>query len=124
MTAEWPTNTNLLLNQVFQWSQNKGWAIQREVISAALPNSSEDYERPALQIQTPQGRILFDPLGFRADGKQIVEMYAWPTLVRVRLVGDPQNHTWQVETDTGIPFYWEWNEENFTRLVRDLQVLP
>ncbi len=77
-----------------------------------------------LRVITPAGRIHLEPLGQRSDGSVIIEMYAWPTLLRVRLVEKPGDGQWQVVTDSGIPFHYDWTKENFVRLVHDLQVLP
>lgn len=124
MIAEWTQELTPLINQISEWSRQQEWQVEPETTEAALPNSSELLEKSGLRITTPSGRVHLEPAGRRADGKVVADLYAWPTFVRVRLLQTSRPNSWQVVTDAGIPFYWEWNKANFVRLVNDLQKLP
>ncbi len=120
MIADWAQDTVTLFNQVSEWSHQNGWTVEPEVIHQELPNSKETLEVDGLSITTPSGRIQLEPIGRRADGSVVVEMYAWPTLYRVRLLGGLDAGEWKVLTDSGIMLRQAWNRVNFTTLAEDL----
>src|SRR5262249_52332030 len=119
LLAPWTQDTTSLFNQISEWSHEEGWRVEPEIEHVDLPKSSELMEKHSMRITTPEGRIHLEPAGRKADGRVVVDMYAYPTLVRVRLLQVPGSDAWQVVTSEGMPFYWDWNKANFTRLVHD-----
>ena len=113
------TETDILFDEITAWTRSQlGWKVTRQ------ERIHEDVDFSYLELQTPQGKIHVEPIGKDRTDSYIAEMYAWPTLIRVFLVRKPGSSTWEVRTDAGIPFHWDWNEQNFVRPVNDLQVLP
>lgn len=121
---EWTDAVSSLYQEISGWAQHQpGWTVApakayEETVGGKEVPRSEDKE--CLMITTPKGSVRLEPLGVRKDGRGIVEMYAWTTLVRVRLLHKPKHKSWEVITDSGLPFHLEWNEKNFVRLVNDL----
>jgi hypothetical protein len=115
MTSTDRHSAEQLFNDVSNWvSHQNGWHSQSEVLDG-------DDQRPSLRIDTNnQERVHLELLGRHADGSLVVEMYAWPTLVRVRLRSRPDHYGWKVVTDGGVPILRDWNERNFVELVHDL----
>src|SRR5207302_1858803 len=78
-------------------------------------------ERLGLVLATRNGgRIQLEPSGRQKDGTEIVDVLAWPTLIRIRLYHREGAQDWTMVTDSGIPFGYSWNQDNFLRLARDL----
>ena len=105
-----------LFNDVSNWvSHQNGWHAQTEI------QEDDAAGLPGLRIDTnKQERVHLELLGRRSDGSLLVEMYAWPTLVRVRLRNRPDYPGWKVVTDGGVPIMRDWDERNFVELVHDL----
>ena len=57
---------------------------------------------------------------FPRGGEGVVKFYAFPTLYRVRLIGNADGSEWRVLTDSGIFLHEAWDKENFLRLSNDL----
>lgn len=119
MSADWHVKTQELYQQVTAWShQQDGWKVESE------NPYDERMDESALKITTSQGeRIHLEPLGHRTDGRMLVEMYAWPTLRRVRLQITPSKPVWEIVTDSGVPFHRDLDALNFVQLVHDLSDL-
>ncbi len=146
MIADWTTETLDLYNQIKQWAQTQeGWNVRLLLHEDTLPASQETSEHAVLRLTIPyadairpekvrrksdaktisqskrdDGEIHFEPVGRKPDGSFVVEMYAWPTLVRVRLVHKPGNASWDVVTDAGLSFHWDWNAPTFVRLAKEM----
>lgn len=119
-----PTEADMLFDMIRQWaSHQEGWMVTLSKREYQLPESDESVDFSELHLITPEGKIHFEPQGQSRGHGYVVEMYAWPTLIRVYLIRK-SGHDWQVFTDTMLSFYWEWNESNFVRLVRDMQIVP
>ena len=124
MIAEWTQDTTELFNRISAWCDEEGWATEKKSQLRDVPDKRETLEVETLSVTTPDGRIHLEPIGQRSDGRILVEVYAWPTLVRVHLVEKPGGKDWEVTTDVGVPFHYYVNKESFIQLVHDLQVLP
>jgi len=119
---EWIEAVTQLSNQVTQWSKDEGWQVQESLLSLEdqMPVQKGLFSAPELTIDTPYGRLHLEPVGFTIPGKGSVELSVWPSLYRVRLAHLPEEATWRVITDSGIPLHQEWNAQNFVRLAKDL----
>jgi hypothetical protein len=119
LRSEWLKVVDALAHQVRGWAAKKGWSVtdeQREVNEERLGV----YQVPVLQIDTPRGQVILEPIArdvAGADGR--VDLYAWPTHFRVKLLrsGD---ESWYVRTDSGINWPHPWREETFVELAEGL----
>jgi hypothetical protein len=122
IVQEWRTTLNHLIEEISGWVQEQpGWSVQpisqQEVAEEALGR----YTAPVLTIDTPEGRLILEPMARMGFGsKGIVELYAWPTLYRVRLIQRPPGEGWDILTDSGIKLRQPWNRETFVTLAQDL----
>jgi len=119
MLAKDIKQTTSLYQQVTEWAEEQGWTVTPEI-----PYDSQFPEKTGLSIETNEGRIHLEPVGKQWNGHFRVNLYAYPTLLNVRLIKEMKSKTWQVVTDSGIPFHWDWNKDNFVRLVHDIQQVP
>ena len=119
---EWIDAVTQLSTQVTQWSRNEGWQVQETLLSLEdqMPVQMGMFAAPELTIDTPYGRMHLEPIGPTISGKGSVELSVWPSLYRVRLAYLPEETTWSVITDSGIPLHQEWNAHNYVRLAKDL----
>ena len=122
---EWVRVVNELVEQVCAWVREEpGWEArisgQKGIDEAPLG----EYLVPVLAINTPEGRLVLEPISRNWGGPGMVEFYAWPTLRRVHFLYDITTGSWLVWTDSGIPLRREWNRENFIQLSRDLLDAP
>ena len=121
LRQEWLDTVAGLQGQIKAWVyQEPGWAFtaqeERKIKEAALG----EYSVPVWKLQTPGGEVRLEPIAHNYPGRGIVELYAWPTLYRVRLIRDEEWGGWRVRTDSGIYLRQEWNRENFITLTNDL----
>ena len=101
-----------------QWAAEQGWLV------ADLPCEISErllgkYVAPGLRIRTPSGDLLVEPVArhvIGADGR--VDLTAWPSLNRVRLVGHEQG--WKVFTDSNLAWPKPWGKDTFVELARGL----
>lgn len=117
---DWLRTIEQLQDQVRAWvSEEPGWftevgeqrQVQEEVLGV--------YTAVSLNIFLPEGQVVLEPVARNYPGRCIVEMYAWPTAYRVRLVLHP-NAGWKVLTDSGIYLRQPWDQQHFALLVREL----
>ena len=117
----WLRTVNALADQLAEWvRQEPEWSFEE--------TGTQDVEEPPLgryavslwSIRTPDGEVRLEPIARNYPGRGIVELFAWPTLYRVRLTEDASWGGWRIRTDSGISLRQEWNRENFFILVRDL----
>ena len=109
----WLVRLNDLANQVAGWVEAEpDWSVEwgKTVITE---DEVGTYTAPTLTIFTVGGRAVLEPialLGFGVRG--IVELYAWPTLRRVRLLIRDDVAKWEVMTDSGIKLRQPWDHAN------------
>ena len=121
LRQEWLDTVTALQDQVRAWAdQEPGWAFthlkDHEVEEAPLGI----YSVSVWKLETPDGEIRLEPIARNYPGRGSVELYAWPTLYRVRLIRDEEWGGWRVRTDSGIYLRQEWSQENFITLTNDL----
>jgi hypothetical protein len=117
----WIGRVKQLVDQVEQWATAEGWAIHRDQ-KEIKDRMAGDFTVPLLRLRAPGGDAFLTPVALRiaGDGDGRVDLEAWPTLNRVRLIGKPDGG-WEVITDSNIPLRQPWSREMFVQLVRDLQ---
>ena len=115
---EWVTRVNVLADQVQKWSQDEGWSVQREEKTIREKQMAQ-YAVPLLRISAPGGELDLNPIALNViggDGR--VDLEAFPTLSRVKLVGEGGG--WKIMTDSNVPLRRPWNAQTFVELAHDL----
>lgn len=115
---EWQGDLEALLEDVTIWSKAQpGWSVKRS--STAIEEEGLGrYEAPVITVETGNGRLVVEPMARIVGGIGTVEISAWPSLYRVRLLR--RTGTWVALTDSGITLNEPWNEQTFVRIARDL----
>lgn len=121
MRDEWLQTVKGLKGQIKGWLiYEPGWEIMETGTKEIAEVPLGQYTIPIWRIQTPEGEVRLEPIARNYPGRGIVELFAWPTLYRVRLIQDDDWDGWRIRTDSGISLRQEWNRENFITLARDL----
>jgi hypothetical protein len=116
--AQWLRTVNSLLTNIEGWAENEGWLTKRDD-KEIQEQELGSYTAQVLTIQSPQGRIIIDPIAkFVVSGDGRIDLYAWPSLNRVRLLR--KNRKWIVRTDSGIDWPKPWGRETFLNLANGL----
>jgi hypothetical protein len=116
---EWVRRVNDLTSDVERWALAEGWSAHRHT-TRLKERLLGDYTVPTLQIRMPGGELYLKPVALHVvggDGR--VDLEAWPTLNRVKLVG--RGGGWQIITDSNVPLHEEWGRDAFVRVANDLQ---
>ena len=118
---EWLQTVQDLQTQIKTWAKMEldwsvEWGESRNVEEKALGI----YTATDIHILTPNGKLIVEPIARNYPGRGIVELFAWPTLYRVRLIQDDEWGGWRVRTDSGIYLRQEWDRNNFITLANDL----
>ena len=100
--------------------QESGWTVDTPGATNINEEGLGTYEAPVVTIYAPDGRLVLEPIARNFPGRGIVELYAWPTLFRVRLLLGESDTDWQVRVDSGFTLHQKWNRENFIVLANDL----
>ncbi|HEY3245788.1 MAG TPA: hypothetical protein VGM03_20775 [Phycisphaerae bacterium] len=114
----WIARLNALADEVTFWCQSEGWAVERGENTIREP-SLGSYAVPSLRITLSGGELLLNPIALEViggDGR--VDLEAFPTLSRVKLVGDSGG--WKIMTDSNIPLRQPWERQTFVQLAHDL----
>jgi hypothetical protein len=114
----WIARIEELIAEIASWSQAEGWQVERHEKTLREAAFGE-YQAPCLQIHLPGGELSVNPIALQAvgaDGR--VDLEAFPTLSRVKLVGSPEG--WKIITDSNVPIRSPWNRETFVQLAHDL----
>jgi hypothetical protein len=115
VSSQWRTAVDDLVDQVRDWSTERGWTAtlaEREMTEEGLGS----YKIPAVEIATPRGRLLLEPIARYvggADGR--VDLSVWPSLYRVMLLRRP-DQGWVVHTESGIDWPFQWGKDTFLDL--------
>ena len=117
----WLLKLNALSSDISAWvGRQSGWTVDastKEIVEESLGS----YNAPVLNIHAQTGRLTLEPIALNVmGGRGSVELTAWPTLYRVRLIGNSKNNDWRILTDSGIYLSEEWNEKNFIALAQNL----
>ena len=118
---EWLRVIQQLQDQIKTWVyMEAGWSTEWGESDKTQEDPLGTYTVSVLTIHTPNGRLILEPIARNYPGRGIVELFAWPTLFRVRLLHGEEDADWQVRVDSGIILHEEWNRSNFVRLANDL----
>src|SRR6185437_9831973 len=85
--TEWIERVTRLVDEVEQWATAENWAVYRDT-KPIKERATGDYEVPTLRMRSPRGELFLTPVALHvlgADGR--VDLEAWPTMNRVKLVG-------------------------------------
>jgi hypothetical protein len=117
--AEWLGAIDSLEHQVHEWAEQQGWAVsrsERELDEQSLGT----YKVPILEIETPRGEVVLEPVGQDTlGGWGRVDLSAWPSLYRVRLLWK-SGQNWVVRTDSGLDWPHPWGPATFVELAEGL----
>lgn len=120
IVQEWQRAVNELIEQVIAWARDEGWDTRqsnREVTEESLGA----YTVPVLEIDTPEGRLIMEPIArIIFGGRGRIDFYAWPTLYRVMLLRKSADAAWIVRTDSGLNWPQPWSEATFITLAKGL----
>ncbi len=120
LRQEWMRRTEELAHQIKAWvEQEPGWTMTSDEEVEIEEELLGAYSVSLWKIVTPDGEVRLEPIARNYPGRGIVELYAWPTLRRVRLLLG-RDGTWQVRVDSGFSLRQPWDREHFVLLVRDL----
>lgn len=120
LRQEWLNSTGELAYQLKAWvEQEPRWTMTSDEEVEVEEELLGAYSVALWKIITPIGEVRLEPIARNYPGRGIVELYAWPTLRRVRLLPGKEN-TWQVRVDSGFNLRQPWDREHFILLVRDL----
>jgi hypothetical protein len=117
--VEWKDAVLDLANQV------EGWVSDSITGKGGMPlhvvDMSPEPDQPLLEMEVAgQSLIRLEPARFAANRlPTVVNLYAYPTLRRVRLVG-PTSGAWQVQSSQGVDMKYGWNRDDFIRLLTEL----
>lgn len=120
LRAEWLQAVGGLIDQITEWTQEKGWTLSqhpRQISEEELGS----YVVPDVTIATPHGQLRLEvkPRG-DAEAAGRVELLAWPTLYRVLLLHRRGQPDWTIRTDSGIALRQPWTKDTFLTLTEDL----
>lgn len=120
--AAWQSRCAALTAEVRAWSEAEGWQVESEQQSIA-ENGTPAYEVTSLRIVLPEGEVRLEPVSMGWHGRAgRVELGAWPSLHRVRLV--EREGEWVIMTESGISYPKPWGRETFVALARELAAAP
>ena len=118
---QWLEALKLLVDKVSAWaSQEKGWRVNPVDTQSVSEEGLGTYSVPVLTIHTPEGRLVLEPIARNSPGSGIVELYAWPSLYRVRLLQDQPGGEWEAHIDGWYVVPQQWNKESFVQIAHSL----
>ena len=118
---DWLRTIQQLQDQIKTWVyMEAGWSTEWGESRKIEEETLDFYTVTDIHILTPSGKLILEPIARNSPGRGIVELFAWPTLYRVRLLQDNDWGGWRVRTDSGIYLRQEWNRNNFITLANDL----
>ena len=125
--GDWLIALSALETDIKAWSASKGWRVEEESVPLE-EHALGRYDVRRLRIYVPnafqpQRFLVAEPVGRNvalADGR--VDLIAWPTFDRVRLLrlGD----RWKIQTLGGPDWPAVWGPETFTDLATRLVAEP
>lgn len=121
LREQWLESLKLLAGKVSTWAtQEEGWRIESTDTLTVSEDLLGTYDVPVLTIHTPEGQLILEPIARNFPGSGIVELYAWPSLFRVRLLQDQPGDEWEARIDSWYILPQKWNRESFVQIARSL----
>lgn len=117
----WRRAVAALIDAVQLWvSASSGWKVSQSDTEITEDGTGRPYALPILEITSPQGVIVLEPIAARVAGARgRVDFYGWPSLYRVMLLLQPEGE-WVVRTDSGIDWPHDWGKDTFFELAKSL----
>jgi hypothetical protein len=118
---DWKKRVSALMDEIESWARTAGWSVNRTE-KRLNERLAGEYTLPALHMRTPEGELFVTPVALYvigADGR--VDIEAWPSLNRVKLIGVGKPAEWKIMTDSNVPLRDPWGSKTFLELVKDLQ---
>src|SRR5437667_10843391 len=116
---EWLRIVDGLRRQVREWAEAQGWAVEqseREADDAYIGR----YNVPVLEITTPGGEVVLEPVGTDVLGARgRVDLYAWPSHYRVMLL-HKNGSDWVILTESGLKWPQPWEKATFVSIAEEL----
>lgn len=119
-----------LFRQIDEWVNEENKTLRPKQRWEVFRSPQENPERSEIDMQTivlpksktlpSESSVIIWAAGIQYDGKFVVDMRSRPSYIPIRLLNTPGSETWEMETEAGIPFYYEWNRANFIRMIRDI----
>lgn len=119
--AEWVAAVTRLVDEAQQWSSKRGWWVHRE--SKTVTDDDDrigTYEVPLLRIQTPNARLLVEPIARYVVGALgRIDLAVFPSYHCVPILR--RNDGWWIGSNDRPEQAARWSEESLveraTRLV-------
>lgn len=105
-----------MLADVRNWATSEGWEVE-ESETTITEQYLQTYAAPVLTIRLPNGRVHVEPVArlvLGAEGR--VDLFAWPSLVRVMLLR--KGEIWIVRPEMGPSWPRPWGRDTFVELAR------
>ena len=116
--AAWVSVLAKVIDEIESWAKASSWLVSRKE-KAISEEHIGTYAAPVLDIKTPGGWVVVEPIGqevLGCDGR--IDIYTFPTLHRMLLVR--QHGQWVLLTESGIRWPEKWGRKAFVNLVGDL----
>jgi hypothetical protein len=117
--ATWLQDVERLLTEIEDWCHELNWPAQRERITITEERLGT-YDAPQVHARLPGGGELYvTPVALdviASNGR--IDIEAWPSLNRVRLVRRPD--AWEIMTDSNVPIRQAWARDTFRSIAIDL----
>jgi hypothetical protein len=114
----WVSVLAKVIDDIEAWAKASSWLVSRKEKTISEEHTGT-YAVPVLDIKTPGGWVVVDPIGrevLGCDGR--IDIYSFPTLHRVLLVRE--HGGWVLQTESGLPLHQKWGRKAFVTLVGDL----
>ena len=116
----WIQRVRHLTDDVRRWCENERWFVH-EGTRQVTEDEIGTYEVPTLMIQTPAGRLVFEPVARFIVGKGIrgrLDLYEFPTLRKVLILDAEEGPAWYSQDRVNLQ--QPWNQTGFKAIVNDL----
>ena len=122
MREKWTIAVRTLARQVSEWAvHQKKWTIIPQPDKEIAEEPIEGYIVPVVRIQTNKGTAVLEPIAQNVGGSDgRVDLYAYPSMFRVKLLYRESDQKWTVRTDSGLDWPHPWSEATFVELVNGL----
>jgi hypothetical protein len=118
---EWTQRLNDLYKDIRSWSQEEKWSVSESHKEITEQIIGSPYSAVVLEINTKYGTIIMEPIArfvLLAAGR--VDIYAYPSMNRVKLLWDEKRQEWFVLTDSNLEWPQPWGKEAFLALAHGL----
>jgi hypothetical protein len=119
--AAWQHKVTKLTDDIKSWARQEQWPVreQQQVVSG---DGVPPYPVTILRLELPEGEVILEPVSMNVPGWHgRIDLYAWPSLNRVRLLasnGDAAE--WVVYTESNVKYGKPWSRDTFIELAREL----